>query len=298
MSSMDIKYGKSPSQFIRIHKPSTIISNDSDDNTIIPSATIVIIHGGFFKSKYGIDNAAIDTLAPFLINKNYIVCEVEYRRSEEGGWPLSNQDIENAIELISNLDYVDSTRIVIIGHSAGGTLALWLCSQGPSLINNNNNDNNDNNDNSIEEKAKVALCVAVAPIADLISGARQRLSDDGDAIQRYMGNGDIGTPLEPKQTTRQTETDVDIYHKASPASLLPLRCATILVAGSKDDDIPLELIDTYYRAASASSISGGGNGNGSVSLLVHADADHYDLMNAGSQAWLDTYNTISTLVPP
>ena len=306
MSVIDVSYGDSSSQFVRIHKPTTIISASTDtDNAdaLIPYATVVIIHGGFFKSKYGIDNAAIDTLAPFLVNKNYVVCEVEYRRSEEGGWPLSNQDIENAIESISNLDYVDSNRIIIIGHSAGGTLALWLCSQGSSLIKSNNE--------FLEEKVNVALCVAVAPITDLIAGARQKLSDEGDAIQRYMGNGDIGSPLEPKPSIPSTQTNSDIdtnivqekdaYTEASPASLLPLRCPTVLVAGSKDEDIPLEMIDAYYRAASSSSNSNSNSNSatasGSISLLVHADADHYDLMNAQSNAWLTTYNTISTLVP-
>ena len=76
---------------------------------------IVLIHGGFWKHKYSIDNSAIDTLPQFLVAKGYIVYVIEYRRvltvdqlddkgdTNNGGWPNTNNDIISALQLLPEL---------------------------------------------------------------------------------------------------------------------------------------------------------------------------------------------------
>lgn len=64
-------------------------------------------------------------------------------------------------------------KVILLGHSAGGTLALWIASKLDKL----------------SEGIPIALCVAVAPIGDLEEGSRRKLSDEGDAINLYMGCG-------------------------------------------------------------------------------------------------------------
>lgn len=123
----------------------------------------------------------------YACSRGYGVCLVEYRRvgHEGGGWPGTNEDIDNAMKKLekvlqeedktSSAEHSDSDRkpqkVVIIGHSAGGTLALWMACKSSML----------------DDAVPIALCVAVAPIGNLEEGYRRRLSDDGDAIDLYMG---------------------------------------------------------------------------------------------------------------
>ena len=82
----------------------------------------MIIHGGYWKNEYNIDNSLIDTLPDFLINQNYAVYVLEYRRVEgsNGGWPETNQDILIAmIKLNEYKNIIDINKVVVSGHSAG-----------------------------------------------------------------------------------------------------------------------------------------------------------------------------------
>jgi alpha/beta hydrolase fold len=117
------------------------------------------------------------------------VCLVEYRRvgHDGGGWPGTNEDIANAMIKLekvlhkekqdesSSVEHSDSDskpqKVVILGHSAGGTLALWMACKSSML----------------GVAVPISLCVAVAPIGNLEEGSRRKLSDDGDAIDLYMG---------------------------------------------------------------------------------------------------------------
>ena len=159
-------YGRSTSQFVRLSLPQVALAS--------PVPVAVIIHGGFWKKKYGIDNSAIEGIAPYLVNKGFAAFEVEYRRvsavphdvagEDEGGYGRTNEDILGALECISLLSKrrwngglkLDVSRAVFIGHSAGGYLALWACMKGISL------------------PFKPRLCVALSPICDLSEAVRRR----------------------------------------------------------------------------------------------------------------------------
>ena len=67
----------------------------------------------------------------------------------------------------------------------------------------------------------------LAPIGDLEEGQRSRLSDDGDAIQIYLG-GNL--------PSNDENDHKDPYKVASPSRILPLMVPCILVGGGKDDD--------------------------------------------------------------
>lgn len=142
----------------------------------------------------------------YTFSRGYSVCLVEYRRvgHEGGGWPGTNEDIANALKNLekvlqeedenSSAEHSDSDRkpqkVVILGHSAGGTLALWMACKSSVL----------------GDTVPIALCVAVAPIGNLEEGYRRRLSDDGDAIDLYMGCAPIvASNLENQASNRETE---------------------------------------------------------------------------------------------
>jgi acetyl esterase/lipase len=58
---------------------------------------------------------------------------VEYRRlGQPGGWPGTHQDIGRAVDQLRALAgtyRLDLNRVVIVGHSAGGHLAMWAASR-------------------------------------------------------------------------------------------------------------------------------------------------------------------------
>ena len=70
-------------QYVRMHLP-LLPDDESAAKSQLPTTPIVvIIHGGFWKEKYRIDNSAIN-LVPFFLEAGFAVCEIEYRRGEAG----------------------------------------------------------------------------------------------------------------------------------------------------------------------------------------------------------------------
>ena len=119
------------------------------------------------------------------------------------------------------------SKVMLIGHSAGGTLALWAADAAAK-------------DPGAEYVP--ALVIAVAPITDLAAGFDAKLSDEGDAVSLYMK----GTPAEIP----------DAYAAASPIEQLPLKTNTLVISGAKDVDVPTSHITPYAAACNQSLAKG------------------------------------------
>jgi acetyl esterase/lipase len=114
-----------------------------------PTGLVVLLHGGFWLREYGRDT--MDSLAAELVDHGFASWNIEYRRSGAGGsWPGSGHDVKSALDFISQIDEVRDTPVAVIGHSAGGYLALWLAT-----------------------RADLALTVGLAPITDLEAAATE-----------------------------------------------------------------------------------------------------------------------------
>lgn len=89
---------------------------------------VVTIHGGFWLNQYGLEE-----LNPICTNLNqlgFATWNIEYRRLGEldGGFPGTYNDVINGINFVKKLAErypIDISRVILIGHSAGGHLALW-----------------------------------------------------------------------------------------------------------------------------------------------------------------------------
>jgi len=224
----EFKYGDDSNQFIRLYLPNNISSSSSSSSS---SIIFIIIHGGFWKNKYTIDNSAIETLSPFLIEHDHPVCLIEYRRcsqDSDGGWPNTNKDVINGLNTTykkCNELNMNIKKYILLGHSAGGTLALWSCcclDQRELLF-------------------RPSLCVAIAPIGDLEEGQKKRLSDDGNAIQIYMGG-----KLPIDNNNNNNNNNEDPYKLASPSCNLPIMVPTIIVGGENDKDGNIFYNNDYY----------------------------------------------------
>ncbi|MEO6803484.1 MAG: alpha/beta hydrolase, partial [Granulicella sp.] len=117
-----IPYGKDASQFGDLWIPSPTGSSQ-------PFPVVVFFHGGWWQSEYNLAYAG--HLCAALKADGLAVWSVEYRRcgATGGGWPATFQDAAAGFDHVATLakNYsLDLSRVVAMGHSAGGHLAYWL----------------------------------------------------------------------------------------------------------------------------------------------------------------------------
>jgi dipeptidyl aminopeptidase/acylaminoacyl peptidase len=86
-----------------------------------PHPGVVLVHGGCWRAEYGRDLE--DRVAADLAVRGLAVWNVEYRRLDCGGeWPAPLEDVVTAVAALPG--EIDSSRLALAGHSAGGHLAL------------------------------------------------------------------------------------------------------------------------------------------------------------------------------
>ncbi|CAF4069275.1 unnamed protein product, partial [Rotaria sordida] len=111
-------YGPDPIQVIDCHLPKG------------PYAPIVVllIHGGFWSAKY--NRSLEDAVGNDLLRFNIVVCNLDYRSVGNGGnYPNAFYDVSNGTDLIRTIAQehgFNSTRVIVVGHSAGGQLGGYI----------------------------------------------------------------------------------------------------------------------------------------------------------------------------
>jgi acetyl esterase/lipase len=111
----------------------------------------------------------METLAVDLTQRGWATWNIEYRRlGNGGGWPGSGQDVKLALDHVRQMPEANGLRPSIIGHSAGGYLALWAAHR-PS-------------------GAAMGLTVGLAAVTDLtaLAGAG---GPGGDEAKRLLASG-------------------------------------------------------------------------------------------------------------
>ncbi len=185
----------------------------------------VLIHGGFWRARY--DLRLEDRLVADLAGRGWAVWNLEYRRlgwRSRGGWPGTLEDVATGIDHLGRLDApLDTSRVVAIGHSAGGQLALWAAAR-PGLP---------AGAPGAEPSVRLAGAVSQAGVVDLREAARLGLSRR--AAESLLG----GPPAKLPQR----------YDLASPIERLPLNLPQLLVHGAADEVVPIDLARGYARRA-------------------------------------------------
>jgi acetyl esterase/lipase len=180
-----------------------------------PFPAAMFVHGGFWRARYDLQHAGF--LCAALTKAGFVSWNIEYRRvgNPGGGWPGSFEDVTAGYQFLRQLagEYpIDGKRIVVIGHSAGGQLALALAAHHNSM----------------------RAAVSLAGVLDLRRTWELHLSND--AVAEFLG----GPP----------ESVPEHYHEASPA-VLDIHCKQLIVHGVHDDTVPVAMSRAYVRQKKA-----------------------------------------------
>ncbi len=101
-----------------------------------PFPVTVLLHGGYWRSKYG--KSLMRGVAGDLRRRGVAAWNVEYRRvgRHGGGWPMTFDDVGAAIDLLAELGdpRLDLGEVSVIGHSAGGQLAIWAAARADARV--------------------------------------------------------------------------------------------------------------------------------------------------------------------
>ncbi len=188
---------------------------------------MVLIHGGSWRKRYG--RIVMRGLAGDLRRRGWAVWNIEYRRiGNGGGWPQTFEDVAAAIDHLPSVAApLDLGRVSVLGHSAGGHLALWAAGREklpPSAP------------GSIEGEPRVRFqrVISQAGVCDL-QGAYEDWH--GGAVRALMGGGPEELPAR--------------YAVADPLAVVPLELPVLLVHGLLDETVSVRLSRDYAAAARA-----------------------------------------------
>ena len=243
---VSMRYGNDPNHFAEIRIPSGKG----------PFPLLFVVHGGFWQSVY--DLSHIGHLCTALTGKGIITCNIEYRRigNPGGGWPGTFQDISlatrNIVETTRSDPRFDHARTAILGHSAGGHLALWLA--GSHRI-------SKDSPLHIDQKQAVTKAISLAGVSDLRLAWKQKLGHG--IVKRLMG----GTPNEYPEK----------YDASSPTELLPTGASQALVHGTNDDIVPVSQAEAYVEKAEKL--------GDWPTLHKLSGTGHFELIDPESDAW-------------
>lgn len=250
-----ISYGDDPAQHGVLHLP----------GREGPHPTVVMIHGGFWLARY--DAGLMTELAEDLAGRGYAVWNLEYRRvGNGGGWPATFEDVAAATDHLAGLadeHALDLDRLVALGHSAGGQLAVWLAAR-PGLP---------ADVPGADPRVVPVGVVSQAGVLALREAADQRLG--GGSTQRFLG----GTPEEVPER----------YDVASPVARVPIGAPVVAVHGADDRVVPPSQSEVFVAAA-------GQAGNDAELVLIDGEG-HFDHLDPGSEVWAAAVDAIEELLP-
>ena len=195
-----VAYGADPHQFLEVRLP----------RTKRPHSVLLNIHGGYWRAKYDLAHAG--HLCQALRSAGLATFNIEYRRvgNTGGGWPGTFEDIRAAYRFIQQEHsrfHLDLDKLVVMGHSAGGQLALCLAAHESSLH----------------------RAISLAGVVDLKKAFALHLSND--AVAEFLG----GKP----------DTVPEHYREADPMELSIPEARQWLFHGSEDDTVPPQFSRDY-----------------------------------------------------
>lgn len=238
-----IAYGSDPFQFGELRLPKSKGKHP----------VVIVVHGGCWFAEYDLHHLA--AFSDALTKLGVATWSLEYRRigNPGGAWPGTFQDVAKGADYVRELAKtypLDLNRVIVIGHSAGGQLALWLAGR-----------KNLPQDSVLYSPHPLPLAgvVSLAGISDL---KKYRPNCD-DSVNKLLGGS-------PEQFAVR-------YQQTSPLELLPLKIPVRLIQGAKDRIVPPELGKEFEAAAKAKGAD--------ASLIMLEEAGHFELISPQVKEW-------------
>lgn len=237
-----VRYGPAPAQVVEIFLP----------RTKGPHPVIVLLHGGCYLAEYeGLKQTS--QMAAALARRGYAVWNVEYRKLGEpgAGYPGTFLDVADAVDRLrveADAWGLDTRRVVAVGHSAGGHLALWAASRARLP-----------KDSPLwrDDPLPIRAVVSLGGIGDLKPHAGVFASACGPSIAQVA----------PPST----------YAETSPAELLPSGAAVTMIHGELDHVMPPETGEAYAATVRAA-------GDRAEAIEIKG-ASHFDVVIPTTGAW-------------
>lgn len=233
-------YGSDPSQVAELFVPTGTE----------PHAVAIVIHGGYWRAQY--DRTLMTHLCVDLSRHGLAAWNLEYRRvGAGGGWPETFLDIAAGVDLLTELDApLDLTRVVAVGHSAGGQLAFWAAAR-PTLP---------ADAPGADPAVPITAAVSQGGVLDLRLAAE--LSPSSKPTQALLGD--------PSEHSAR-------YELASPSARLPLRIPQLVLHGDHDESVSMRIATSYAAAAREA--------GDPCELRVLNETGHFEHTDVGSHAW-------------
>jgi acetyl esterase/lipase len=193
---LTVAYGPDPAQLIEVRV---------GHEYAIERPLIVLIHGGFWRPD--IDRLHLRPMADALAAAGWTVALPEYARVAQDPAPAL-ADLTAIVGTAAGSVHHHNGSVVLVGHSAGGHLALWASAAGLCPV--------------------LKGTLALAPAADLLLA--HELGLGSGAVARFLGADPVSRPdLDPRQMSGPTT-------------------ATTLIHGTEDTIVPLAVSESYVAA--------------------------------------------------
>lgn len=238
-----IAYGEGDLQFSELWLP------EGDG----PHPTVLMIHGGCWQTDIA-ERDIMNWIAEDLRQRGIAVWNIEYRGVDRdgGGYPGTYEDVLSAADsMMANWQRfnLDVERVVAIGHSAGGHLALWLAARQSAFT---------GQPLTGRYRLPIRTVISQGGLPDLEAGMlREGHACGTDAPRLMMGD-------RPELTSPQR----------MPAAM----ALQILVNAERDRIAPPEFAEAYRNANLARNAT-------NIGLVTIAGEGHVELVSPGTASW-------------
>ncbi|PVE52716.1 alpha/beta hydrolase [Arthrobacter sp. TPD3018] len=243
-----IAYGPDSLQVIDLWRPAADGSHP----------VVLMVHGGCWQTEIA-DRRLMDWIAGDLRDAGVAVWNIDYRGADRsgGGYPGTFHDVAAAADRLRDeavAHGLDLDRMVAVGHSAGGHLALWLAARHRLPA---------DSPLASADPLPIAQVISLGGLPDLVAVAASPDNGCGtDVIAQLVG--DRPHP----------------FADTSIPPLLPIGARQILVNGREDAIVPYRFATDYVARAQAA--------GDPVELHTIADTGHVALIAPGTAAWTAT----------
>lgn len=222
---------------------------------------IALIHGGCWDVGYeGL--AQMGAMADSLLNEGFAVWNIEYRcvNYPGGGYPGTYQDIQGALIKLAEVgskNNLDMDNIIVMGHSAGGHLAIWSAQS--NLIDLSSTLHSD-------KKVNVKSVIGLGSILDLNTAE--------EACPSLLNVGGVDLLIKKDEYKRANPSK-----DTSPIAMSLTNVPLVLIHGANDIIAPPK-----YALDFLSNIPLSEN-MPTTTLIIVPNATHYDEVSPTSTVW-------------